>query len=434
MDLTNLLLLTPFILMVVLLLIGFPIAFSLAAAGILGVLLTKGDWGTLINIIGMTAFDSVANYTLTTIPMFILMAFLASAGGLADDLFKAASDWLGHLPGGLAIGTCVAVGIFGAMSGVSMAAATVMCQVALPQMRRRGYSDILSCGVVGVGATTDILIPPSVGMVIYGIATETSIGKLLLAGVVPGIMVLIFISIIILIWVAIRPQDAPRSPRVPWAERFRSLWRVWPTLCLILLIMILLCTGICTPIEVGAIGAFFAGLLGVVFGKLTWDGILNAAQMTLRSTAMIFMILIGAFIFGYFMTLSGVPQKVMAFAGGLQVNRWFIMIGIVVAYFVISMFMDELPLMLITLQLTFPLVVSLKFDPIWFGIMNMLMVMMGLVFPPVGLIAFVVSAMSKVELHRVFIGTSILMIGIVLTTILICIWPEIALWLPSTMK
>jgi C4-dicarboxylate transporter, DctM subunit len=434
MDLTNLLLLTPFILMVVLLLIGFPIAFSLAAAGILGVLLTKGDWGTLINIIGMTAYDSVANYTLTTIPMFILMAFLASSGGLADDLFKAAADWLGHLPGGLAIGTCVAVGIFGAMSGVSMAAATVMCQVALPQMRRRGYSDILSCGVVGVGATTDILIPPSVGMVIYGIATETSIGKLLLAGVVPGIIVLIFISIIILIWVAIRPQDAPRSPRVPWAERFRSLWRVWPTLCLIFLIMILLYTGVCTPIEVGAIGAFFAGLLGVVFGKLKWNGIINAAQMTLRSTAMIFMILIGAFIFGYFMTLSGVPQKVMAFAGGLQVNRWFIMIGIVVAYFVISMFMDELPLMLITLQLTFPLVVSLKFDPVWFGIMNMLMVMMGLVFPPVGLISFVVSAMSKVELQRVFIGTSILMIGIVLTTIMICIWPEIALWLPSMMK
>jgi C4-dicarboxylate transporter DctM subunit len=434
MDLTNFLLLTPFILMVVLLLIGFPIAFSLAAAGVLGVMLTKGDWGTLINMIGMTAYDSVANYTLTTIPMFILMAFLASAGGLADDLFKAASDWLGHLPGGLAIGTCVAVGIFGAMSGVSMAAATVMCQVALPQMRRRGYSDILSCGVVGVGATTDILIPPSVGMVIYGIATGTSIGKLLLAGVVPGIIVLIFIAIIILIWVAIRPQDAPRSPRVPWAERFQSLWRVWPSLCLILLIMILLYTGICTPIEVGAIGAFFAGLLGVVFGNLRWDGILNAARMTLRSTAMIFMILIGAFIFGYFMTLSGVPQKVMAFAGGLQVNRWFIMIGIVVAYFVISMFMDELPLMLITLQLTFPLVVALKFDPIWFGVMNMLMVMMGLVFPPVGMIAFVVSAMSKVELHKVYIGTSILMIGIVLTTIMICIWPEIALWLPSTMK
>jgi len=434
MDLTNLLLLTPFILMVVLLLIGFPIAFSLAAAGILGVLLTKGDWGTLINIIGMTAYDSVANYTLTTIPMFILMAFLASSGGLADDLFKAAADWLGHLPGGLAIGTCVAVGIFGAMSGVSMAAATVMCQVALPQMRRRGYSDILSCGVVGVGATTDILIPPSVGMVIYGIATETSIGKLLLAGVVPGIIVLMFISIIILIWVAIRPQDAPRSPRVPWAERFRSLWRVWPSLSLILLVMTLLYMGVCTPIEVGAIGAFFAGLFGILFGKLRWDGILNAAQMTLRSTAMIFMILIGAFIFGYFMTLSGVPQKVMAFAGGLQVNRWVIMLGIVVAYFVISMFMDELPLMLITLQLTFPLVVSLKFDPVWFGIMNMLMVMMGLVFPPVGLIAFVVSAMSKVELHRVFIGTSILMIGIILTTIMICIWPEIALWLPSTMK
>jgi C4-dicarboxylate transporter DctM subunit len=430
----DLLLLTPFGLMIVLLLIGFPIAFSLAGAGILGMFLSGGNLNTVMSMIGIVAYESVASYILTTLPMFILMAFLASSGGLADDLFKAASDWFGQLRGGLAIGTCVAVGIFGAMSGVALAAATVMTQVALPQMRRIGYSDILSAGVVGVGATTDALIPPSVGMVIYGVATETSIGKLLLAGTIPGIIVLIFLSIIILIWVHIRPQDAPNSPRVLLSERWRSLWRVWPCLVLILMVMVLLYTGICTPTEVGAFGAFFAALFGVLFGRLKWAGIVQAVKMTIQSTAMIFMILIGAFIFSSFMTLSGVPQRVMEFASNLQVNRWFIMAGIVVAYFVISMFMDELPLLLITLQLTFPLIVSLKFDPIWFGVMSILMVMMGLVFPPVGMIAFVVSATSKIELHRVYIGTSILMIAIILTIILICIWPEIVLWLPSTMK
>jgi tripartite ATP-independent transporter DctM subunit len=428
----DLLYLTPFALLIVLLIIGFPIAFSLAGAGILGLLLTN-DLNTLIGMVGMVAYSSVANYVLTSIPTFILMAFLASSGGLADDLFKAASDWLGHLRGGLAIGTCVAVGIFGAMSGVSLAAATVMTQVALPQMRRRGYSDILSSGVVGVGATTDMLIPPSVGMVIYGIVTETSIGKLLLAGTIPGIIVLIFLSATILVWVTIRPQDAPNAPRVPFSERWRSLWRIWPSLCLILMMMVLLYTGVCTPTEVGALGAFFAGLLGVLLGNLKWDGIVKAIKMTIRSTAMIFMILIGAFIFSAFMTLSGVPQKIVAFASMQNVNRWVIIIGIIVLYFVISMFMDELPLMLITLQFTFPLIVSLKFDPIWFGVITILMVMMGLIFPPVGMIAFIVSGQSGIELHKVYTGTSILMIGIVLTIILLCIWPEVVLWLPSTM-
>ncbi|MBN2062510.1 MAG: TRAP transporter large permease [Deltaproteobacteria bacterium] len=434
MNVTDFLLLVPIIAMVVLLLIGFPIAFSLAISGILGILIVTGDLNTLMNLLGMVTFDTVANYTLTTVPMFILLAFWASSGGLAEDLFKAASNWFGHLRGGLAIGTFVAVGIFGAMSGVTMAAASVMTQVALPRMREAGYSDTMSAGVVGVGATTDCLIPPSVGLVIYGIMTETSIGKLLLAGIVPGILVLVLLSGLILIWATIRPQDAPTLPGVSWPERWRSLLHIWPSLFLILMILGLLYAGICTPTEVGGIGAFFACLFGILFGNLKWKAIIEAVRLTIQTTAMIFMILIGAFIFGYFMTLSGIPQKVMAFASELEVNRWFIMIGIVVCYFVISMFMDELPLMLITLQLTFPLVMALGFDPIWFGIMNMMMTMMGLVFPPVGLIAFVVSAVSKIELHRVFVGTSILMSGIIITTILICIFPEIVTWLPSTMR
>ena len=430
----DLLYLLPFLIMVILLLLSVPIAFSIGWAGILGILLIKWDLAYLAGIMGMVAYSTVASYILTAVPMFILMAFLASSGGLAEDLYKAASAWFGHIRGGLAIGTCLAVGIFGAMSGVSMAAATVMTQIALPQMRRIGYSDILSAGVVGVGATTDILIPPSVAMVVYGIMTDTSVGKLLLAGIVPGIMVLILLVFTILIWVTIRPQDAPRAQRTPWSERLRSLWHVWPSLFIILMVIVLLYAGVCTPTEVGAIGAFLVGVTGIILGRLKWGSIVEAFKKTICVSAMIFMILVTTFIFSSFMTLSGVPQEIMAFVSTMQINRWVVIGCIVVGYFFISMFMDEIPLMMITLQLTFPLIISLNFDPIWFGVISALMIMMGLLFPPVGMIAFVVSAISKIELHRVYIGTSIMMISVVLTVILLFLWPEIALWLPSTMR
>lgn len=426
-------LLLPFICMIILLLLGIPIAFSIAGVGILGILLVTGDLNMLLNILGVIPYTTVATYILTTIPMFIFMAYLASEGGLADGIFKAAGDWIGHVRGGLAIGTCVAAGVFGAMSGVSLAGATVMSQVALPEMRRVGYSDILSAGVVGIGTTTNLLIPPSVALVVYGVATETSIGKLLLAGLVPGIMVLFFLAIIIFIWTLIRPQDSPSAPKATWSERWRSLLGVWPSLVLILIVLALLYTGICTPTEVGAIGAFFAGLVGVFFGRLNWNGFIKAAKATISASAMIFMILIGTYIFSYFMTLSEVPQRIIASVGVMEINPWVIIAGIAIGYFVMSMFMDELPLLLITLQLTFPLVISLGFDAIWFGIFTMLLVMMGLIFPPVGIVCFIISSISKIELHRVFVGTGILMTAVVITLIVLCLWPEIVLWLPSAM-
>jgi len=423
----------PFMALIILLLLGIPIAFSIAVAGILGIWLTTGNLNTLMSILGMVPYNTVAQYALTTVPMFILMAFLSSSSGLAKDLYNAGSNWLSHIRGGLAIGTVFACGIFGAMSGASVAAASVMSEIAMPNMRRYGYSDVLATGVIGVGATLDILIPPSVAMVIYGIATETSIGKLLIAGVIPGIVLGIFLILCILVWVTIKPSDAPETQRVSWSERWRSTWRIWPSLLLILMVLGLLYTGIVTPTEVGALGAFMAGLIGVIFGRLTWTGALEAFKATIRVSAMIFMILIGTFIFGYFMALSQVPQRVIAAITAMNLNRWVVIIGIIVGYFVISMFMDEIPLLLLTLQLTFPLIISLGFNPIWFGVLSMMMVAMGLVFPPVGLIGFIVSGATKVDLSKVYRGTSVLMIAIVLTTILMMIFPQIALWLPSKM-
>jgi len=424
----------PFLVMVAALLLGVPIAFSLAAAGIVGIVLLGGDVNVVLRILGTTPFGVTADYVLTTIPMFILMAYFSASGGLARDLFTAGANWLSQVKGGLAIATVFACGIFGAMSGASLAAAAVMSSIAMPEMRRHGYSDELAAGAIGIGATLDILIPPSVGMVIYGISTQTSIGKLLIAGVVPGIIVAIFLIVAILVWVRVRPAHAPETYAVPARERWASTGRIWSSLLLIVLVVALLYTGAATPTEVGALGAFLAGAIGFVFGRLTWAGAFQALRETIKTSALIFMILIGATVFGYYMAMSKIPQQVVAVVTEMNLNRWLVIVGIVVTYFVVSMFMDELPLLLLTLQLTFPLVTSLGFDPVWFGVMSMLMVAMGLVFPPVGMIAFVVSSSANVSLVKVYTGTSILMIALVLTTALLMVFPQIALWLPNTMK
>ncbi len=424
----------PLLVLVLALLFGVPIAVALAGSGMLGIYLVTGDFSKVMGIVSLTPFSTVADYALTTIPMFILMAFFSASSGLARDLYTAAANWLSHIRGGLAIATVFACGIFGAMSGASTAAASVMSNIAMPEMRRHGYSDELAAGAIGIGATLDILIPPSIAMVIYGIATQTSIGKLLIAGVIPGIIVGILLAIMVYLWVRISPRHAPSTYRIPRHERWASVLRIWPSLLLIVLVLILLYTGIATPTEVGALGALFAAIIGAAFGRLTFVEAVEAIKATIRTSAMIFLILIGATIFGYYMALSRIPQEVVSAVSAMELNRWVVISGIIVAYFVISMFMDEIPLLLLTLQLTFPLITSLGFDPIWFGVMSMMMVAMGLVFPPVGLIAFIVSATGGVDLMKVYKGTSILMLSIVVTTVLLMVFPQIALWLPATMR
>lgn len=424
----------PLIVLVVTLTCGIPIAFALAGSGMLGIYVVTGDWGKVMGIAGMAPFSTVGDYALTTIPMFILMAFFSASSGLARDLYTAAANWMSRIKGGLAIATVFACGIFGAMSGASVAAASVMSKIAMPEMRRHGYSEELAAGSIAIGATLDILIPPSIAMVIYGIATQTSIGKLLIAGVVPGIIVGIFLVLAIMVWVKVAPSHAPQTYDVSTEERWAATRRIWPSALLIFVVLVFLYTGIVTPTEVGAIGAFMAAVIGAAFGRLTWAGALDALRQTVRTSAMIFMILIGATIFGYYMALSRVPQQIVAAVIEMDLNRWVVITGIVVAYFLISMLMDEIPLLLLTLQLTFPLITALGFDPIWFGVLSMLMVAMGLVFPPVGIIAFVVSSTADVNLMKVYKGSSILMVAIMLTTILIMVFPQIVLWLPATMR
>jgi len=219
-----------------------------------------------------------------------------------------------------------------------------MSSIAMPEMRRHGYSDELAAGSVGIGSTLDILIPPSVGMVIYGIATQTSIGKLLIAGVIPGVILALLLTAAILVWVRVRPAHAPETYVVPASERWASLRRIWPSLLLIALVIALLYTVAATPTEVGALGAFLAGAIGFAFGRLTWAGAVEALRQTIKTSALIFMILIGATVFGYYMAMSQIPQHVVAVVTAMNLNRWAVMVGIVVVYFVVSMFMIALVL------------------------------------------------------------------------------------------
>lgn len=424
----------PFILLVVFLLMGVPVGLALAGTGLLGVWIVTGSFVQTITVTGTTIHSSVADYNLSTIPMFVLMAFFASNGGIARDLYKAFANWTSSIRGGLALATIGACGVFGAMSGATTAAASVMARVAIPEMKKHGYSDELAAGTVAVGATTDILIPPSIGLVMYGLMTDTSIGALLIAGFLPGMLLAASIAVVIMIWVRIDPSIAPNTFEVTWKERFLTLARIWPSLLLIGSVLGLLYSGIATPTEVGAVGAACAFIVAVSLRQLTVRSVIDAFTKTLSTSAMIFLIFVGAMIFGYFLTLSRIPQTLVETIVSLNLNRWTVMIGIIVSYFVISMFMDELPLMLLTLPLTFPVVTSLGFDPVWYGVMTVLMATMGMVFPPVGLLAFVVSGASGIGIYKVYKGCIVLMSAIVATTALVMIFPEIALFLPRALK
>jgi C4-dicarboxylate transporter, DctM subunit len=424
----------PFMTLLVALIFGVPVSFALAASGVLGIWLTTGSFGAVLNILGAIPYTSVADYTLTTVPMFVLMAHLSSSSGLAEDLFNSASKWLSQIRGGLAIATIFATMIFGAMCGAAIAGAAVMSEVCIPRMRRVGYSDVMSAGVVGVGATTNILIPPSVAMVIYSVMTGTSLGKLLIAGVVPGILVGVLMMLMVVIWVTVRPSDAPRTINASWSERWRSLGTLGPSLSMILIVLILLYTGIATPTEAAASGVGLAAVIGAVTHRLKWSGVIDSLNKTIKTSGMIFMIFIGANIFGNFIIQSQVPQHIMLAVSEMNLNRWVVLSGIIVCYFIVSMFMDEIPLIMITLILTFQTITALGFDPIWYGVISMMMISMGLVFPPVGIVAFVVSGTAKISLTEVYKGTSIFIFAIFLATILVMLIPSIALWLPSTMR
>jgi len=422
----------PLIGMILLIVIGMPVAFAMGVAGAIGIFF-MGGFDSLMGILGTSPYRTAASYTLTTVPLFILMAEFIVKSEIVHEIFEAGYKWLGHLPGGVAIATVMADAGFGAMCGSSTAAAAAMSSVAIPQMKRLKYKDSLSGGVVAIAGTLAIMIPPSIVFIIYGSVTETSIGKLLIAGILPGILTAIGFAVAIYVWVKIDPSVSPPQKAWSWTERMHSLKYVWPMFVLFGVVVGTIYTGVATPTESAAFGATVALAMGLAMGRLDRGKIYAACLATIKSTVMIFVLIIGAMIFGYYMTLTQLAQDFVRVIASSSLDRWVIMGGLVVLYLFLGCILDQIAILLLTLPITFPLVMSLGFDPIWFGVVITALAEIGLITPPVGLNCFIVSQVSRLPLEEVFKGACILLIAEMVVMALLMGFPEISLWLPSMM-
>lgn len=423
----------PILILLLLILIGIPVAWSMAVSGILGIYLVTGRLSIVLGTLETIPYGQGTSYVLLTIPMFMLLAYLLGNARISDDMYDSIALWTGGLRGGLATSTVYASAIFGAMSGSSVASATVMSTMAVPSMRRHGYHDALAAGAVGIGSTLSILIPPSILMIVYGISTETSIGRLLVAGVVPGIMLTAVVALTISIWVRLRPSIAPRTEPSSFSDRVRGGIKIAPAIILILIMMTFLYSGLATPTEVAAIGALGALLIGVTMGRLNLQLILDAFRKSLQTSIMIFVLLIGATFFAQYLAYARIPATIVSAADQFGMSGITLIASIAFVYIIGCMIMDELPFMLLTLPISFPLVTAAGYDPIWFGVFSMLLIAIGLISPPVGVVSFVVGAASDISLPVVFRGVTVMIIPVIIVLITIVVWPDLVLWLPSQM-
>lgn len=419
------------IVLLLLLVFGLPVAFALGVAGMVGLYL-KGGLDMVLGILRTTPLSTTSSYELITVPMFMLMAEFIIVSRIADDLFDSAKVWLGRTPAGLAIATALAGAGFGAISGSSTAAAATLSGTSIPAMIRHKYDPRLASGVVAISGTLAMLIPPSIAIVLYGLIAQLSISKLLIAGIIPGLLVTAVIVLTVLVLAAINPSHAPAGSSYSLREKIASLRIVGPMVALIMLVTGCIYLGIATPTEAAGLGAFGAMVIAAVRRRLTWRSFCEALFSASRTTCMIVLIIICAQVFGYYFTLTGFTQELVSYVGGLDVSRWFIFLLIVLLYLVLGCFLDQVAILFLTVPIVLPVVTALGFDPIWFGIIVIITAEVGLVTPPVGLNVYVVSAYSKIPVKDIFIGVAPHVLAHMLVILLLAMFPALIMWLPST--
>jgi C4-dicarboxylate transporter DctM subunit len=418
--------------LILLLGLGTRIAFCLGFIGVAGILAFL-DVGTLYQIAEIGA-DSGTNLFMLTLPLFILMAEIAAFSGVGDDMYTAAHRWLSWLPGGLAIASVATCTGFAAICGSSPATAATVGLVAVPEMVKRGYNKRLAVGCISVGGTLGILIPPSITMIVYGMITEVSIGKLFIAGIVPGLVMSLILCSAIALAVTMRPALAPRMAAVSWGERFSSLKRIWAFMLLVVSIMGTIYTGIATPTESAAIGATVALLIAWVYGRLTLKALNGALLRTVTVTAMIMFMVLGGFVFAFLLSTMGIPQYVTNLIVGMEVSRWTVMIIINVIFLILGCLLDPMAIMVICLPILFPIVTKLGFDPVWFGIVVTINVEMGMITPPFGLNLFILKATLKdMDMDDIVKGSLPFVLLLMLGLAIIMLFPFLATWLPGRM-
>jgi C4-dicarboxylate transporter, DctM subunit len=415
-------------------LIRVPLAFAMGLVGFGGIALTRGFDPALAST-AQVVYETGFAYTLSVIPLFILMGNFVARAGLAHELFQAAYAFIGHLRGGLAHATVAACAGFGAICGSSIATAATMSKVAYPSMRRLGYSASLSTGVMAAGGTLGIMIPPSTIMVIYGIITETSIGKLFAAGVIPGILTALMLMAGIAVVTARDPEHAPPGERTSWPDRWKALRGIWGVIVLVVVVLGGIYGGFFTATEGAGFGAAGAFLFALARRRLTWAVLFQVLVESARTTAMLFTLLIAATIFANFVNFTTMPGDLKEWITHLGLSPTMIIAAMMLIYVVLGTVMEELTMVLLTIPLFFPIVTSLGFDPVWFGVLIVMIVQIGLISPPVGMNLFVLNALlPDVTLGQIFRGCWPFVLVLVFMLGLLIAFPQISLWLPSLMK
>ena len=418
-----------------LLFMGMPIALACMFVGFAGIsYLASMD--AAMPVLASTVYEVAAFYPYTVIPLFILMGGFATNSGMTSDLFNTFDKWLRKLPGGLGIATIAACAGFAAVSGSSVATAAAMGTIAIPQMRRYAYDPRLATGCVAAGGTLGFLIPPSIGFIVYGMLTEQSIGKLLVAGIMPGLILALSYAGTVLLMVKVNPSLAPVRPEpVSWADRFRALGGVWEAMALFALVIGGIYLGFFTPTEAAAVGATVMGLVALAKRRLSGPNLIAGLMDAVRISVMVLFLVAGANVFSYFLALSTIPMQVASWAAELTVSRYLIFAIILLIYLFLGCLLDAISMMVLTLPVIFPVITTLGFNPIWFGVVAVLMMEAGLSTPPMGLNVFTVAGtVPEVPLETIYRGTVPFLLSIFVVAILLTVFPKIALFMPMMMS
>ncbi|MBU4529585.1 MAG: TRAP transporter large permease [Hoeflea sp.] len=410
-----------------------PVGMAMLAAGYFGTMLISG--GRSANAMFVTeAFSATSNYNLTVIPLFILMGNIASVAGFSSRLYEAAFAWVGWLRGGLASASILGCAAFAAVSGSSVATAVTIGKVALPEMKRFGYSDALATGAIAAGGTLGFLIPPSTGFVLYAILTEESIGQLFMAGILPGLLLTLLFMAAVGLMTFIDPKAGPRGEWVPMAKRMMALLRAFPLLIVIVVSIGGIYLGVFTPVEAAGVGAGLVILMALAMRKLEWRAFKQAITATVGTTAMLYLIIIGASVLNPFLALTYVPATLGEAMTSAGLGPYGVLMLIILAYLVLGMFMDGLAMLVVTTPIFFPIITGMGFDPIWFGVIAVIVIEMGMITPPVGLNVFVVKSVAQdVPMATIFRGVIPFWIAMAVGLLAIIVFPQIALIIPQAM-
>jgi C4-dicarboxylate transporter DctM subunit len=409
---------------------GIELGFAMALVGFVGFAYLSGFYSAL-NLVSRDVYDVITNYGYSVFPLFILMGQIGFNAGIAVRLYNAAHKFVGHIPGGLAMATVIGATGFKAICGSSAATSATFAGVAIPEMDRYGYDKRLSTGIVAIVGTLGVIIPPSVTLIIFGIITEQSIGRLFVAGIIPGLIIALFFLGIIYGWAKIDPAVAPKSERSTWGERVRSLPEVLWVLIVFMLVVGGIMRGFFTPTEAGAVGTFAVLMLALVKRDMTWQKYIKSLKEALRTAIMVLMLVAGSIILGHFIAITNIPQNIADWVVVLPVNRYLILSFICIIYLVGGSFIDDLSFMILATPIFYPAILKLGFDPVWFGILLGVVLMIGVVIPPVAICVFVVKTITKVPMGTIYKGAAPFLIALALMWVFLMIFPQLALWLPS---